>query len=132
MDHRRCFAVHHSVVHYNLAAVGLPNALMPKADTHNRHLAGEVLDYIDRQASFSWGAGPGGDEDAFWFIRFNLLDADLVVTMHQNVRFQFTQVLDKIEGKGIVVIEDQHHRRAKYSSGSVCPSSVLKFKLHIT
>ena len=81
------FAVHHPIIHHHLAAVGLPDALVPEADAHDRQFAGEVLDDIDRQAGLARGAGAGGDEDALWFVGFDLLKGDLVVPMHGTSAF---------------------------------------------
>ena len=123
--------MHHPVIHHHLAAVGLPDALMPEADAHDRQLAGEVLDDIDRQACLARGAGAGGDEDALRFVGFDLFKVDLVVSMHQHVRLQLAQVLDEVECERIVVVEDENHRQAKYNSESAWPSGVLKLELHI-
>ena len=89
--------MHHPVIHHHLATVGLPDALMPEADAHDRQLAGEVLDDIDRQAGLARGAGAGGDEYTLRCVGFDLLEGDLIVSMHQHVRLQLAQVLDKIE-----------------------------------
>ena len=120
--------MHHSVIHHDLAAVGLPDALVPEADAHDRQLAGEVLDDIDRQAGLARGAGAGGYEDALRFVGLDLLEGDLVVSMHQHVGLQLAQVLDEIECERIVVVEDENHRQAKYSSACAWPSGLQKVR----
>ncbi len=120
--------MHHPVIHHDLAAVGLPDALVPEADAHDRQFAGEVLDDIDRQACLARGAGAGGDEDALRFVGFDLFKGDLVVSMHQHVRLQLAQVLDEVECERIVVVEDENHRQAKYNSESAWPSGLQKVR----
>ena len=41
--------------------------------------------------------------------RLNLLHCQIVIAAHNNLRAQFAQVLDKVVGKRIVVVEDEDH-----------------------
>ena len=42
--------------------------------------------------------------------RLNLLDGQLVVAIDLDLRAQFAQVLDKVVGERIVVVEDENHQ----------------------
>ena len=57
-------SVHHLPRPHHFAAEGLADALMAKADTEQRQLAGEALDNGQRDAGLVGGAGTGGKDDA--------------------------------------------------------------------
>jgi hypothetical protein len=48
--------------------------------------------------------------------RFDLLDGQLVVAIDLNLRAQLSQVLDKVVGKRIVVVEDEDHGELQCSA----------------
>ena len=125
------FAVHHAVVHDDLTAEGMTDALVAETNAHDRQLAGEVLDDVVGQAGFARGARAGGDEDALGAVGLDLLDGHLVVPVHEHVGLQLAKVLDEVESERIVVVEDENHRRAKYNSNPVWPSADGKSKLEL-
>lgn len=47
-----------------------------------------------------------------WVERLNALDIDFIVTHHLYVCTKFAEVLVKVVGKRVVVIDDQQHKRS--------------------
>ena len=47
-----------------------------------------------------------------WVERLNALDVDFIVTHHLYVCTKFAEVLVKVVGKRVVVIDDQQHKRS--------------------
>ena len=47
-----------------------------------------------------------------WVERLNALDIDLIVTHHLYVCTKLAEVLVKVVGKRVVVIDDQQHKRS--------------------
>jgi hypothetical protein len=74
---------------------------------------------FDADASFLRSARSGRNYDAFRTHRLNLSDAHFIVPANLNSRAQFTQVLDQVVSKRIVVIEDEDHRSIVASTWSV-------------
>ena len=53
--------------------------------------------------------GPGESRMRSGFQAFQFLDGYLVIAANYHFRTQFSQVLDQVVGKGIVVIQDKNH-----------------------
>jgi hypothetical protein len=105
VDDRAGLAVHEVGCADYAASEGLADGLMSKADTENRYLAGEVADQFDADAGFVRCARAGGDDDSFGVHGFDLGNGDLIVAAHFDVSAQFSEILDQVIGKRIVVIE---------------------------
>ena len=90
-------------------AEGSSNGLMSQANTEHGNFPCEVTDELDADASLLRGAGTGRDYDPLGTEAFDFLDRDLVVPPHLDLRAQFSQVLNQVVGKRIVVVEDEDH-----------------------
>jgi len=79
---------------------------VPEADPEHRNLACEVFDGIRGDTivfeGFTW---TWRDDEVRRVHRDELIHRNLVITEHLNVRAKFTEVLDKVIGKGVVVID---------------------------
>ena len=107
--HERSFAVHHAVVHNDVAAEDVADALMAKTDAEGWNLRAEGADDFVGEAGFFWRTRAGRDQDAFGFEGADLFDGDLVVAMDFHRDLHFAEVLDEVVGERIVVIDNQHH-----------------------
>ena len=83
---------------------------MSQADAEQRHMRPKDADDFIRQSRFTRRTRPRRDQDALRLQRFNLLDGEFVVAANQHIRPKLAQVLNKVIGEGIVVIEDKNHR----------------------
>ena len=105
--------MHHAVVHHDLRAKRMPDALVSEANAQRRHAAGKAADDFVRQARFTRRARAGRNQDAFRFELFDLIERDLIVAMHLHIHAHFAEVLDEVVGERIVIIDDQQHARSK-------------------
>ena len=97
-------------------AENLANRLVAQANTQNRLLGFKGLDDFQRDARLIRGPRSRRNHDAFRVELGNLRDIDLVVPENLDLLSQFAQVLDKIVGKGIVIIDHQNHFRSSKPS----------------
>ena len=109
MGDRAGFAVHQVAGADDLAAEGLADGLMAEADSQDRRLAGHAADQRNQNAGLAGRAGARREQDALGPERLDLIDGQLVVAIDLDLRAQLTQVLDKVVGEGIVVVEDEDH-----------------------
>src|SRR6185369_2154287 len=89
----------------HLPAEGGTDRLMPEAYPQKRYLAGKMPDCSDRYTRLLRRAGTGRDHDPG---RPQLLDLSQrypVVPVNLHLLTQFTEVLNNIVGKGVVVID---------------------------
>src|SRR5262245_59313127 len=98
--------MHNAAGAYDLAAIGFNDGLVSQADAEDGDGAAPAPDEWDRDAGFSWCAGAGGDHDGFRCERIDILDGDGVVSFDAHVLSKLAQVLNDIEGEGIVVVEN--------------------------
>jgi hypothetical protein len=94
---------------HHLAAERLADGLVAEADAEDRHAAGETRDGSERDARLVRRARPGREDDVG---RRQLLDPfhrQLVVAEHAHFGTELFEVLHKVEGKRIVVVDHQHH-----------------------
>ena len=66
-------------------------------------------DHIDGDPRLLRRAGAGGEEDRLRVHGLDLLEGDLVVSVHGHLAAQLAQVLDQVVGEGIVVVDHQYH-----------------------
>ena len=75
-------------------------------------MVGAAFSIRSRQMPASFGVqGPGDSTIASGFGGQHLVDADLVVAMHGDVRPKLAQIVDEIEGEAVVVVDQHDHRR---------------------
>jgi hypothetical protein len=80
-----------------------------EANTQDWNFAREMADQLDADAGFVRGAGAGRDDDSIGLQSFDIIDSELVVAADLDIGTQFAQVLDKVVGKRVVVVEDEDH-----------------------
>lgn len=122
MVDRAGLAVHHLPRPHHFAAEGLADALMAKADTEQRQLAGEALDNGQRDAGLVGGAGTGGKDDALGRQGLDLFHAQFVVAHHLDLGLEFAEVLHQVVGEGVVVIDHQQHAGCNLLISFLCES----------
>jgi len=93
----------------NASAEGGSNGLMSQANAEQWDSPREVADELDADAGFLRSAGAGRDHDPLGTEPFDFLYRNLVVPPHLDLRAQFSQILDQVVGKRIVVVEDEDH-----------------------
>ena len=102
-------AVHQVLGAYDFSAKRFAHGLMSQADAQDWKLAGEVANQVDADAGFVRGAGSGGDHDVVGLQRVDFVNRDLVVAADLDLRTQFAQILHKVVGERVVVVEDEDH-----------------------
>ena len=107
---RAGFSVHQSFCAYHFSAKSRADRLMAETDSEQRNLAGKVADQFNADAGILRSARSGRNHDPFRPHRFNLVNADLVIAPNLNLSAQFAQVLTKVVGKRVVVVENEDHR----------------------
>ncbi len=102
-------AVHEAVGPDDVSSEVLADGLVAEADAEDGDLAGEGFDHGDGDAGFGGRAGAGGDEHAFGLEGDGFFYGDLVVSEDALLDAESTEVLDEVEGEGIVVVDDKQH-----------------------
>jgi hypothetical protein len=102
-------AVHQALGADHLAAEGLADGLMAQANSKDGHFAGHVADQRNQNAGLAGRARAGREQNALGLERLDLFDGQFVVAMDLDLGAQFSQVLHKVVGKRIVVVEDENH-----------------------
>src|SRR5581483_4712768 len=91
----------------DLAPKRLPDRLMSQAHTEERSFPGKVPDQFDTDAGFMRSTRSGRHNDALRTHRLHFSYRDLIVAPDLNLLAQFTDILDKVVGEGIVVVENE-------------------------
>ena len=105
----RGLAVHEAVGPHDVAAEIMADRLMSKAYAEDGFFTGERRDHVERHAGFFGRTGAGRDEHAVGIEREGLGGRDLVVAKDALLHAQLTEVLDKVEGKGVEIVDDEQH-----------------------
>src|SRR6185369_854033 len=87
-----------------------PDGLMSQANAKQRYLAGKMPDQRNRDSRLLRRAGARGEKNPFRAHGFHLRRSYLVIPPHLDLGTQFTQILDQVIGKRIVVVEDENHK----------------------
>ena len=119
VENRRGLPVHEAVGADDAAAIEVADGLVSEADAEDGFLAGEGADHVEGDAGFGGGAGAGGDEDAVGVEREGFGGRDLVVAEDALFDAQLTEILDEVEGEGIVVVDDEQHGVGRLLSSRV-------------
>jgi hypothetical protein len=82
-----------------------------EADSEDRYLSGKVTDHIKGDASLVWRARPRRDHDFSWGHALDLLRRDLIVAAHLHFFPCLANVLNEVEGEGVVIVEDENHEK---------------------
>ena len=92
------------------SAEHLADALMAEAHAEDRSRRAELLDDCVGDAGFVGVARSGRDQDAVGVARRQLVDGDLVVTEHDRLRAQLTEVLHEVVNEAVVVVDHDNAR----------------------
>src|ERR1041385_420894 len=88
------------------SAKGLSNRLMTQTDAENRSRAAKRLDDIHRYAGVVGCSRSGRNHNSIGLQFDDLIDRDFVITTHLDSLAQFTEILNQVESKRIVVVDD--------------------------
>jgi hypothetical protein len=85
---------------------------MPETHAQKRHLAGEPLDALNRNARLAGRARPGRNDEVRGLFRGDLVAGDLIVAMDLDVerRVDLSQPLDEVVGEAVVVVNQKDNR----------------------
>jgi hypothetical protein len=101
--------------HY-LGAESLPDGLVAEADAKGGNILTDLFDQLYRDPSLVRRAGTGGDYYPIRVERGDLLRRDLVVAPHEDLGPELPEILDKVVGKGVVVVYDEDpHKWSDFS-----------------
>src|SRR5438093_5968624 len=95
----------------------LADALMTEAYPEDGNLAAEVANRLRGDSRFARSAGAGRDDDAA--VGRKLTRRHLVVAEHVRHGPELGQVLDKVVGEGVVVVDDGEARVAHRISSAI-------------
>jgi len=109
MTNRGELAVHDASGTDDFSAKEFANALVPQADAKNGYLSLECIDDCKAVAGLCRRAGAGRDEDTIRIEGECLVSSDLIVAHNLLLHPQLTEVLDEVVGKGVEVVDDEHH-----------------------
>ena len=121
MMDRRGLAMHQRSGVDNPSAERLANGLMPQANSENRHTTSEGFYQRHRYARFVGRARPGRNNDALRVERIDLLNGYFVIAKYADILAQLAQILDKVVGKRVIVINHQQHVVLSLLFGDVNP-----------
>jgi len=99
------FPVHNLSRWTNGAAIAIANALVPQTDAEDGHFGAKIPDDIVGHTSISRCRGARGDYDALRVHPFHLLKDYLVITNYLDLFSQLTEVLEKVIGEAIIIID---------------------------
>src|SRR5947209_17788625 len=91
------------------------NRLMPQAHAKHRLSAGKMPDQINADTRLLRRAGPRRNQNVARIQLLDLFTSGLVVAPHLDGFTKFTQILNKVVSKRVVVVEDKHHLGIKFN-----------------
>jgi hypothetical protein len=109
-------SVHEYTGSDNVSTKCRADGLVPEANPENGYFAGKTADRFDADSRLLRGTRAGRYYDPLRPKSFNVEQGNLIIPPNYHLRAQFTQVLDKVVGKGIVVVEDENHALQAYPS----------------
>lgn len=123
--------MHESVSADDVTAEGGAHALVTEADAQQGDTSGEVSDSGDGDTGLIGGTGSGRYDDVVRVEGFDLIQRDLIVAHDADFLTQFSEVLDEVIGKGVVVIDHEEHRRypnpfSAISTAFIMPRALLR------
>src|SRR5947209_3830263 len=124
----RALAVHRDGCTRDGAAIYFADRLMAKAHTEDRHLAARVLDQIEADPSLMRGARPRRQHDRIGGRVKHIRDAHLVVPVHVDTRALRPEIMNEVEGKTVIVVDQGDVELRHGSAAEVKP----RFSAHRT
>src|ERR1700688_3529170 len=101
---------------------------MSQADAENRDFTREVPDQADADARILRRARSGRNYDALRFHGFDIQCRDLVVAPYFDLCAEFSEVLNQVVCKRVVIIENEDHERCPVFSlhGEASPDEIAR------
>ena len=128
VSNRAGFAVHQVAGADDLTAECFADGLVTQADAENRHFPGHVANERNQNSRIGRSAGAGREQDALRLQRLDLFHGQFVVAIDLNLRAQLSQVLDKVVGERVVVVENKNHDELQCSAP---PSTGWRFAVRL-
>src|SRR5262245_44363957 len=108
MGNFRDLAVERICAH-DLAAECLPDRLVAKAYAEDGCARGSPRGEVEAQSVFVWRAWAGRQHDGFRLQRQHICAGNSVVAMHDNVCAQPSQIMEKVEGEAVIIVDQDDH-----------------------
>ena len=102
--------MHQAVVDDHFGSKTMANALMSEAHTQQRSLSGVGFDDLVGKTRFAGRTGPGRNQNPLRLFGIDRFQGNLVVAMDLHLNIHFSQILDQVVSKGIVIVDDEQHR----------------------
>ena len=117
----RDLAMHRNRQAHDLAPENLPDGLMAQTHAEDRRRRRGGAHEVEADAGLVGRAGTGRDHDGVGLLRQRFLDRARVVAPDSDIRAQFPEEMDEIEGETVVVI-DQRDAHGPAVSHGACES----------
>lgn len=95
---------------------------MAETDSKQRDRFSELTNHIAADTGFCRSAGPRRNTDPLRRFFPDFIERDLIVPMDFHFCAQFTEVLDEVISKGVVVVDHEEHRhecRSRFLRGQL-------------
>jgi len=93
----------------DLAAESLPDGLMAKAHSQDGYTSGQLFNHFQTDPCFVGSFRPGRDDNRIGQFLLDFIHSRLIVSDHSHLGAQFSQILDQVVSKGIVVVDYEDH-----------------------
>src|SRR5258708_5727097 len=103
------FPVHKPVGPDDFASENVSNALVPQTNAENRRGGAEPKNQVIADTGIKRRPRSRRDTDSVRMHLANLIQSNLVVAFNDEIRSELAKILDQVVGKGIVIVDDQHH-----------------------
>src|SRR5580704_8774886 len=103
------FPVHNPVGPDDFASENMSNALVPQTNAENRRGGAELKNQVIADTGIKRRPRSWRDTDSVRMHLGNLIQSNLVVAFNDEVGSELAKILDQVVGKGIVIVDDQHH-----------------------
>src|SRR5271157_1251200 len=81
------------------SSINLSNRLVSQANAKQRNVWPKNLNNLTGHTCFVRSAGPWRNHDMIRLDSFNFVQSDLIITSHDNLRSEFSQILIQVIGK---------------------------------
>src|SRR5436853_3013925 len=126
MANLACLSMHEIRSRNHIPAECLSNSLVSQTDAQDRFLGLKILDQFQGNAGLVRRSWSRRDHNAVRIPAFNFGNLDLIIAVNFRVLAQFSQILDEIIGKRIIVIDYQNHTFLGWSGRPPLPENRLR------
>jgi len=93
----------------DLAAESLPDGLVAEAHSQDGYTSGQLFNHLKADPCFVGSFRPGRDDNRIGQFLLDFIHSGLIVSDHSHLGAQFSQILDQVVSKGIVVVDYEDH-----------------------